>query len=216
MARTKQSIKQAKEVKPSTRAAAARSTTKKVPLPAGIRRPHRFRPGTAALMQIRKLQNSSESLIPYAPFLRLVREIINDLQSQTPEMRVRENVPLLLREAAEARIIELMGYSQLSCIHAKRVTVSAKDMQFAVNLLRMEGVKDLEKAGSAKEDAGLIPMPPARRKSVPQKRIVDVAERTSTAEEKATNAWRKAKAAIAAAKGEAAAVEEPEGAGDLE
>lgn len=39
------------------------------------KKPHRFRPGTVALRDIRKYQKSTELLIPKMPFARLVREI---------------------------------------------------------------------------------------------------------------------------------------------
>ena len=38
-------------------------------------RPHRYRPGTVALREIRKYQKSVELLIRKLPFSRLVREI---------------------------------------------------------------------------------------------------------------------------------------------
>jgi hypothetical protein len=41
----------------------------------GIKRPHRFRPGTVALREIRKYQKSTDLLIPKACFQRLVKEI---------------------------------------------------------------------------------------------------------------------------------------------
>lgn len=43
--------------------------------PGGIKRVHRFRPGTVALREIRKFQKSTELLIRKLPFQRLVREI---------------------------------------------------------------------------------------------------------------------------------------------
>ena len=39
------------------------------------RKPHRFRPGTIALREIHKLQQSTELLIKKKPFMSLVREI---------------------------------------------------------------------------------------------------------------------------------------------
>jgi histone H3 len=41
----------------------------------GVKKPHRFRPGTVALREIRKYQKSTELLIRKLPFQRLVREI---------------------------------------------------------------------------------------------------------------------------------------------
>ncbi|OEL28444.1 hypothetical protein BAE44_0010538 [Dichanthelium oligosanthes] len=40
-----------------------------------VKKLHRWRPGTVALREIRKYQKSTELLIPFAPFVRLVREI---------------------------------------------------------------------------------------------------------------------------------------------
>jgi hypothetical protein len=40
-----------------------------------VRRFRRFRPGTAALREIKKFQRSSELLLARAPFQRLIREI---------------------------------------------------------------------------------------------------------------------------------------------
>uniref|UniRef100_A0AAQ4PWU3 Core Histone H2A/H2B/H3 domain-containing protein n=1 Tax=Gasterosteus aculeatus aculeatus TaxID=481459 RepID=A0AAQ4PWU3_GASAC len=41
--------------------------------------PHRYRPGTVALREIRRYQKSTELLIRKLPFQRLVREIAQDL-----------------------------------------------------------------------------------------------------------------------------------------
>nr|CAB3461127.1 unnamed protein product [Digitaria exilis] len=49
----------------------------------------RWRPGTVALREIRKLQKSIKLAIPFAPFIRLVREISTDYSTEvtrwTPE-----------------------------------------------------------------------------------------------------------------------------------
>ena len=39
----------------------------------GIKKPHRYRPGTVALREIRRYQKSTDLLIRKAPFQRLVR-----------------------------------------------------------------------------------------------------------------------------------------------
>ena len=45
------------------------------PATGGVKKPHRYRPGTVALREIRKYQKSTERLIRKLPFQRLVREI---------------------------------------------------------------------------------------------------------------------------------------------
>ena len=47
-----------------------RRNNKKVPLTGGLKKPHRYRPGTVALRQIRQYQKSTELLIRKLPFAR--------------------------------------------------------------------------------------------------------------------------------------------------
>ena len=46
----------------------------------GVKKPHRFRPGTVALREIRRYQKSTELLIRKLPFQRLVRAIAQDFK----------------------------------------------------------------------------------------------------------------------------------------
>jgi histone H3 len=48
----------------------------------GVKKPHRYRPGTVALREIRRYQKSTELLIRKLPFQRLVREIANKLRNR--------------------------------------------------------------------------------------------------------------------------------------
>ena len=50
----------------------------------GVKKPHRYRPGTVALREIRKYQKSTELLIRKLPFQRLVREIAQVGPSPSP------------------------------------------------------------------------------------------------------------------------------------
>ena len=49
-----------------------------------MKKPHRFRPGTVALREIRRYQKSTELLIRKLPFQRLVREIAQDFKVRGP------------------------------------------------------------------------------------------------------------------------------------
>ena len=51
----------------------------------GVKKPHRFRPGTVALREIRRYQKSTELLIRKLPFQRLVREIAQDFKVKYPD-----------------------------------------------------------------------------------------------------------------------------------
>lgn len=46
-----------------------------------MKKPHRYRPGTVALREIRRYQKSTELLIRKLPFQRLVREIAQDFKT---------------------------------------------------------------------------------------------------------------------------------------
>ncbi|GFP84870.1 histone h3.2, partial [Phtheirospermum japonicum] len=81
---------------------------------------HRFRPGTVALREIRKYQKSTELLIRKLPFQRLVREIAQDFKT---DLRFQSSAVAALQEAAEAYFVGLFEVTNLSAIHAKRVTI---------------------------------------------------------------------------------------------
>ena len=93
-----------------------------------IRKPHRYRPGTVALREIRKYQKSTELLIRKLPFQRLVREITEDYRSS---LCFQSTALLALQEAAEAYLVGIMEDTNLCALHAKRVTIMPKDMQLA-------------------------------------------------------------------------------------
>ncbi|KAI3943869.1 hypothetical protein MKW92_021118 [Papaver armeniacum] len=110
----------------------ARKTTaaarKSAPTTGGVKKPHRYRPGTVALREIRKYQKSTELLIRKLPFQRLVREIAQDFKT---DLRFQSHAVLALQEAAEAYLVGLFEDTNLCAIHAKRVTIMPKDIQLA-------------------------------------------------------------------------------------
>ena len=97
-------------------------------LPSGIKRPHRFRPGTVALHEIQRYQKSTDLLISRLPFRRLVREIAQDFKT---DLRFAVQTMAALQEAAEAYLVGLFEDANLCAIHAKRVTIMPKDIQLA-------------------------------------------------------------------------------------
>ena len=95
---------------------------------AQTKKPHRFRPGTAALRDIRKYQKTTDLLIRKLPFQRLVREIADEMLG---ELRFQATAIGALQEAAEAYLVGLFQDTNLCAIHAKRVTIMPKDLQLA-------------------------------------------------------------------------------------
>jgi histone H3 len=94
----------------------------------GVKKPHRWRPGTVALREIRKYQKNTDLLMRKAPFQRLVREIACLMKS---DLRMQSTALLCLQEAAEAYLVGLFNDTNECAIHAKRVTIMPKDMQLA-------------------------------------------------------------------------------------
>ncbi|KAF1324690.1 histone H3, partial [Globisporangium splendens] len=101
---------------------------KSAPATGGVKKPHRYRPGTVALREIRRYQKSTELLIRKLPFQRLVREIAQDFKT---DLRFQGSAVLALQEAAEAYLVGLFEDTNLYAIHTKRVTIMPKDIQLA-------------------------------------------------------------------------------------
>lgn len=93
---------------------------------------HRWRPGTVALREIRKYQGSTELLIRRRPFQRLVKEVANYC-AMSP-VRMQTSAVLALQEAAEAYLVSLFEDTNMCAMHARRVTIQAKDMALARRL----------------------------------------------------------------------------------
>jgi histone H3 len=128
MARTKQTARKATGGKAPRVMLATKQARKSAPSNKGVTKPHRFRPGTVALREIRKFQKSTELLIRRLPFQRLVREIAQEFKN---DLRFQSSAIIALQEATEAYLVSLFEDTNLICIHAKRVTIMPKDLQLA-------------------------------------------------------------------------------------
>jgi len=119
MARTKQSPK---------KSAAIDAAPEKPQKADRVKKPHRFRPGTVAMREIRRYQKTGELLMRRLPFQRLVREITQDWRD---EVRFQASAMTALQEAAEAYLVGLFEDTNLCAIHTKRVTIMPRDLQLA-------------------------------------------------------------------------------------
>lgn len=91
----------------------------------------RYRPGTVALRQIRKYQKSTESLVRKLPFQRLVRHLVEELNTRMRAVRMQTAALYVLQQAFEAYVVTLFEDANLCAIHAKRVTVMPRDLLLA-------------------------------------------------------------------------------------
>jgi histone H3 len=110
------------------KALATKAARKSACATGGVKKPHRYRPGTVALREIRRYQKSTEALIANAPFQRLVREISLDYKS---DIRFQAKAIAALQEASEAYLVGLFEDANLCAIHGKRVTIMPKDIKLA-------------------------------------------------------------------------------------
>ncbi|XP_043448762.1 uncharacterized protein LOC122490213 [Prionailurus bengalensis] len=128
MARTKQTARKSTGGKAPRKQLATKAARKSAPATGGVKKPHRYRPGTVALREIRRYQKSTELLIRKLPFQRLVREIAQDFKT---DLRFQSSAVMALQEACEAYLVGLFEDTNLCAIHAKRVTIMPKDIQLA-------------------------------------------------------------------------------------
>eukprot|EP00729_Bicosta_minor_P000086 gene86-10818_t len=109
------------------------------------KKPHRYRPGTVALREIRRYQKSTELLIRKLPFLRLVKEIVQDMTATSSgtrwqtinqkEFRFQSLAIKALQEAAEAYLVGLFEDTNLCALHAKRMPAYTSEEQLKAKLL---------------------------------------------------------------------------------
>src|SRR5256885_9605669 len=99
MARTKQTARKSTGAK-APRKHLATKAARISPATGGVKKPHRYRPGTVALREIRRYQKTTELLIRKLPFQRLVREIAQDFKT---DLRFQTSAILALQEASEVK-----------------------------------------------------------------------------------------------------------------
>jgi histone H3 len=128
MARTKQTARKSTGGKAPRKELARAAARKSAPSTGGVKKPHRFRPGTVALREIRRYQKSTELLIRKLPFQRLVREVAQDFKVN---LRFQSHAIMALQEASEAYLTALFEDTNLCAVHARRVTIMPHDMQLA-------------------------------------------------------------------------------------
>jgi len=131
MARTKQTARKSTGGKAPRKNLATKAARKNAPATGGVKKPHRYRPGTVALREIRRYQKSTKLLIRKLPFQRLVREIAQDFKTG---LRFQRKAVEAMQEAAEAKLVNFMEDCNLCAIHAKRVTIMVSDSQLTRRL----------------------------------------------------------------------------------
>lgn len=134
MARTKQTSRKTTGGKAPRKQLASKAARKSAPSASaagGVKKSHRYKPGTVALREIRKFQKSTDLLIRKLPFQRLVREIAQQFKT---DLRFQSSAIGALQESVESYLVSLFEDTNLAAIHAKRVTIQKKDIKLARRL----------------------------------------------------------------------------------
>ncbi|XP_025239091.1 histone H3.1t-like [Rhinopithecus roxellana] len=123
MARTKQTARKSTGGKAPRKQLATKAARKSAPATGGVKKPHRYRPGTVALREIRRYQKSTELLIRKLPFQRLVREIAQDFKT---DLRFQSSAVMALQEACEAYLVGLFEDTNLRCVRLVLLIMSGR------------------------------------------------------------------------------------------
>lgn len=105
-----------------------------------VKRPHRYRPGTVALREIRKFQKRTGNLIQRAPVERLIRELAQKTLGEGHDgVRFGKEAIAALQEAAEQYVVEKHRMAQVFAIHAGRQTITSVDLKLSAALKPVDG-----------------------------------------------------------------------------
>ncbi|MCK4818190.1 hypothetical protein KA005_20640, partial [bacterium] len=93
---------------------------------------HRFKPGTVALRDIRKLQKVfNQVVLARSPFEKVVRTLVKNKECN---VKISKQVFLVLQYYLEAYIVGVLHRSNLAAIHAGRVKLLPEDIDFILAL----------------------------------------------------------------------------------
>uniref|UniRef100_A0A0N5C6P1 Histone domain-containing protein n=1 Tax=Strongyloides papillosus TaxID=174720 RepID=A0A0N5C6P1_STREA len=82
--------------------------------------------GVKALREIKEYQSSTKLLVPRAPMVRCIREVLQ--AGGHRDFRITSGAVDAIREAVESYLVDMFEVCNLFAIHAGRVTVMPKDV----------------------------------------------------------------------------------------
>ena len=112
---------------------------RRTPAPRRRAAPAPRRNAAKVLRDIRRLQSSTDLLIPKLPFQRLIRETAYRVTG-AQDLRFQGFGLKALQEATEAYLIQMFEMAYLCALHAKRVTLRPNDMILVQRILSMVGL----------------------------------------------------------------------------
>ena len=105
-------------------------TRRRKPRQVGVKKPHRYRPGTVSIREIRRFQKTSNCLtLAKFPFEKFVRSIIRELYQGEGTLKISKEVFTSLQYFIEQEIVSLLRKANLAAIHAGRVKIISSDIE---------------------------------------------------------------------------------------
>ena len=93
----------------------------------------KWRPGTVALRDIRRIQKSSDNLLPKTRFRKIVRHYARPFVTNTSgDVRWQEEALDALQSATESYAVELLDYANTIDITFGRTTLDKKGLDMAI------------------------------------------------------------------------------------
>jgi histone H3 len=120
----------------------------------GVKKPHRFRPGTVALREIKKYQKSTDLLLGKTPLLRLIKEKLKlfnkeeNLVKKKAIERIAHDVVVRLGFATQEYIRGHLYSAYMMTLNAKRLSLSTNDFILAVTTAKNSCYKDVDDTAS--------------------------------------------------------------------
>lgn len=104
------------------------------------RRPHRFRPGTRAMIEIRQQQRQMDKAVPRRTFVRIVREIMHEISAEKGEpWRISARLFDALEEESERFVTQLFESATLLSMARGRKTLTPADIRNTLRVSRQMG-----------------------------------------------------------------------------
>lgn len=128
--------KKAKKQKKSKKEAAPAEEEEEEEQPAEekVKKPHRWRPGTVALREIKRYQKSDKILSQRAPLERQIRDIASDYNFTEKDIRFTKGAISALHEARDSYATDILALSYLASLHAHRVTLAKQDLDLTLHV----------------------------------------------------------------------------------
>ncbi len=130
MARSKHTARLKSEKKSTATAKQTAKAKPEKPTEKPPRRKRRYHPGTKALWAIKRLQKSTDLLVPKRPIGRLIREIVQDLFPGA-DLRFRRGAMEALHAIAEVYITEYFQDGMVVSVSEQRKTLFVRDLRVA-------------------------------------------------------------------------------------